>query len=405
MSQLNVGKIVASTGLQLPSFTSGNRPAGSEGLIIYNTTTKSIEGYFSGGWYPIAGGGYETVQVKAWGAGGGSGSQQRSNTNYHTNDASYYVKEGGSGGFVQASFLIQGNTTLIVSPGGGGRGALLNGNPSSAPGGFNGGGTSTYTTYDAGAGGGGYSGIFIGSKTQENAVLIAPGGGGGAGGPGYPGNSSDKGNGGGGIGSSTGSGQNGTTGYNNVTVASGGGTTSGGAGGGAGGANGATAGGPGSALQGGDAIYVGNVWGSGGGGGGGWYGGGGGSNDGTAWTGGGGGSGSAFVRESGIGTVPTNSDIPSVNYLSHSYGLQTYGSWGDGKTYGSYQSMRGPVGTLDPQYPGDGVAFGGAFRIITAGGPAGYDGGAGFISIKIGNGPWVGYGFRGGSDYTLTIGA
>jgi hypothetical protein len=404
MSQLNVGKIVASTGVQLPSFTSGSRPAGTEGLLIYNTTTKSIEGYFSGGWYPIAGGGYETVQVKAWGAGGGSGSQQRGSTSYHTN-TEYWVKEGGAGGYVQASFYIQGGTTLLVSPGGGGRGALLDGNPSSATGGFNGGGASTYTGNDAGAGGGGYSGIFLSSKSQANAILIAPGGGGGSGGPGYPGNSSDKGNGGGGIGSSTGSGQNGTTGFSNLAVAGGGGTTAGGTAGAGGGSYGATAGAAGSALQGANAVYAGNAWGSGGGGGGGWYGGGSGGNDGTAWTGGGGGAGSAFVRESGISTTPSNSDIPQVNYISHSFGLQNYGQWGNGVAVGSYQSMRGPVGTSDPQYPGDLVAYGGAFRLINQGGPAGYDGGHGYISIKVGNGPWVGYGFRGGSDYTLTIGA
>lgn len=410
MSQLNVGKVVASTGLQLPTFTSGTRPAGSEGLLIYNSTTKSIEGYFGTGWYPIAGGGYDLVQVKAWGAGGGSGTQNRASTSYHTN--TYYgIKEGGAGGFVQATFFIQGGTSLIISPGGGGKAGLAAGNPSDAAGGFNGGGGGTYTTYDASGGGGGYSGIFIGSKTQENAILIAPGGGGGAGGPGYPAGSNDQANGGGGIYNNDGTGNFGTraNGYH-VANAGGGSTTAGGQAGtssataaGQTGGNGAA----GSALQGANAVHWRNVWGSGGGGGGGYYGGGSGSNDGNSWSGGGGGAGSAFVRESGISAIPTNSDLPAITYGSHSYGLQTYGALGDGSTTG-YNSMRTPVGRDETVYgtdiAGNNIAEGGRFRLINQGGPAGFDGGHGLIAIKIGYGPWVSYGYNNSVDYSITIG-
>ena len=287
----------------------------------------------------------------------------------------------------------------MFNVGQGGRGALIGGNPSDAFGGYNGGGGGTYSTYDASGGGGGYTGVFVASKTQANALVIAPGGGGGGGGPGYPGNSADKANGGGGITNSSGVGNNGTTGYTGGTTAGGGGTTAGGAGG-PGGAS--QPGAAGSALQGANAVHHRNVWGSGGGGGGGWYGGGSGANDGTAWSGGGGGAGSAFVRESGIATSPTNSDIVAVEYVAHSFGLQTFGQWGNGTAPGGYESMRMPVGTGDSNYPGNNIGYGGAFRLINQGGPSGYNGENGAIVYRIAGGAWTTILYS-GSDVTITI--
>jgi hypothetical protein len=128
----------------------------------------------------------KVFDFKIWGAGGGGGSQNRAGTGYLTTQ-NYYVKEGGAGGFVSASFKVLVGTSLVFSVGQGGKGGLQAGNPSSAVGGYNGGGGSTYTTYDCGAGGGGFSGVFVTSKSQATALVIAPGGGGAAGGPGYPG--------------------------------------------------------------------------------------------------------------------------------------------------------------------------------------------------------------------------
>lgn len=404
MSNINVGTVTLTSGLRLPSFTNSNRPTGIEGLMIYNSEKQTIQAYISGQWSDVGGGGKKLVEFKLWGAGGGSGSQQRNGTSYHTNTF-YNVKEGGAGGFVTASFNIASGTSLVLSVGGGGRGGLIGGNPSDAQGGYNGGGGGSYTTYDASGGGGGYTGVFIGTKTQTNAIAIAPGGGGGGGGPGYPASSNDEANGGGGIATTTGTGNAGRRAYGYHVANAGGGTpTSGGVGGDSsapeanqGGGDGAA----GSALQGGNAVHHRNAWGSGGGGGGGWYGGGSGSNDGNSWSGGGGGVGSAFVRESGIATTPTNTDIVAVEYVNHTFGLQTYGAWGNGSTPG-YGSMRMPVGTGDANYPGNSVAYGGAFRLINQGGPSGYNGENGAIVYRIAGGAWTTVSFT-GSDTTIIV--
>lgn len=353
----------------------------TEGAIYYNTNTTSLRIRQAGGWKDV----YtppKVLEFKIWGAGGGSGSQQRGGTQYRT--STYYpVKQGGAGGFIYAKFEIDPTNiaSLILSVGGPGRGALQQGNPSSASGGFNGGGNSTYSSNDAGGGGGGYSGVFITSKTQANALAISPGGGGGAGGPGYPSNTDDQANGGGGINSSNGTGNNGARNYGYFTAVAGGGTpTSGGAGGNASVSDGD--GNSGSALTGGNANYYGNAWGAGGGGGGGWFGGGSGANDGNSWSGGGGGAGSAFVRGSGI-TYNTdgNSIIAGATYVSHTFYTEGFGS-----DNGTYNAMRVPQGTSDPQYPGGNVAYGGDFNTSP---PNGLDGYSGAISYRINSGAWI----------------
>jgi len=224
--------------------------------------------------------------IMVWGGGGGG-------------DASGIA--GGGGGFITGTFAYSSTgTDLIVSVGQGG------------PKGVKGG---------SGGGGGGYSGLFLGSKTHGNTLIIA--GGGGGGGDGYAG----------GVGGGTTGGSTSTTG--------GGGTQS------AGGAvsAGNTVNGPqptaGSALQGGNggaeeagfhtasAFNGGGTGGaepggyqSGGGGGGGYYGGGGGQagNSGTVGYGGGGGSSyhnatyvSSVTNTSGTSTGPgyTGTNYPS----------------------------------------------------------------------------------------------
>lgn len=365
--------------LVLPVATSDSGT--TEGAIYYNNSTNALRIRQSSGWKDV----YTpptTIEFKIWGAGGGSGSQQRGGSQYRT--TTYYpVKTGGAGGFVYAKFEIDTDSvsSLIASVGNGGGGGLLAGNPSSAGGGFNGGGDSTYSSNDAGGGGGGYSGIFVSSKSQPNALVISPGGGGGAGGPGYPANTSDQANGGGGINSSNGTGNNGARNYGYFSAVAGGGTpTAGGAGGDASASNGD--GNPGSALQGGNANYYGNSWGSGGGGGGGWFGGGSGANDSNSWSGGGGGAGSAFVRGSGITyNAEGNTTIGGITYVAHTFYTEPFGS--DNSTY---NGMRVPQGTADPQYPGGGVAYGGDFNTSP---PNGITGGSGAIVYRINSGNWV----------------
>jgi len=401
MSTINVGTVTLSNGLILPSFTTATRPVGVEGLMIYNTTEKAIQAYIAGTWSNVGSGGKKTVEFKVWGAGGGGGSQNRTTSSYLTT-TEYYVKQGGAGGFVTASFKVASGTQLVFSVGQGGRGALQASNPSSSLGGYNGGGNGSYSSYDASGGGGGYSGVFIGTKIQSNALVIAPGGGGGGGGPGYPGNGNDQGNGGGGILSGDGTGNKGALNFSGTSNAGGGTPNAGGIAGAGGGSYGAVAGAAGAALQGANAVYSGNVWGSGGGGGGGWYGGGSGAGDGNAWTGGGGGAGSAFVRSSGIPTTPSNTPLTPVEYNSHSYGLQDYGKYGNGVVYGSYNAMRGPAGTSDLQYPGNDIGYGATMILTSSVGAAAYNGNNGAIVYRIDGGVWTVINYS-GADVTITI--
>ena len=398
MSFGSSGNCSFSGGITLPQFPEASRPTGvANGTLILNSDSQAMEIYVDGEWKQIGGGAGKLVEFKVWGAGGGSGTQNRASNSYHTNTF-YNVKEGGAGGYVTASYTIASGTSLILSPGRQGRGGLLDGNPSDARTSFNGGGGGTYTSYDASASGGGYSGVFVGaSKTQSSALIIAPGGGGGAGGPGYPANGNDQANGGGGIANVNGTGNAGARAYGTHVADAGGGTpTSGGVGGDA-----ANDGAAGSSLTGANAVHHRNVWGSGGGGGGGWYGGGSGAGDGNSWSGGGGGAGSAFVRGSGIPTSPSNEPFTVAEYVTHTYGIQNYGQWGDGSSPG-YNSMRKPVGTGDAQYPGNDVGYGGSFRIITSGGPSGYDGGHGAIVYRIDGGSWITVTYT-GSDVTITL--
>ena len=356
-----------------------------------------------------------TVEFLLFGAGGGSGTSNRTSTPYRTNNY-YRVKEGGAGGVVYASYDIKSGTQLNLSVGGGGQGGMLSGNPSSASGGYNGGGTGTFTQNDCSGGGGGYSGIFLASigKSQSGAIAISPGGGGGGGGPGHPRSPEDQANGGGGI-TSTGIGNNGTR-QNSPTafiaVAGGGGLTSGGVGGDASVSNGDGA--AGSLLSGANSVYYNNAWGGGGAGGGGWFGGGSGANDGSDWSGGGGAAGSAFVRGSGnTYTAAGNGSLNEVTYKTHTFYPQTYGTYGDGTNPsfgpisgemspgGVLNSMRMPVQTTNPQYPGSNVAYGGAFRNSTSD-PSGYNGGNGAIVYRVNGGAWQTVSYT-GSDTTITV--
>lgn len=339
------------------------------------------------------------VDFYIWGGGGGSGSQQKTGTTYWT-FTQFYVKEGGAGGFVAARYAFTPGTQLLFSVGGGGRGGLIQGSGTRASGGYNGGGSGGNSTNDNAGAGGGYSGVFLNSigKNQTGAILISPGGGGGGGGPGVPGNSWDRACGGGGIGASNdGTGNYGASPYSIDGGLASPGTPSFAGGGGQGGQS--QRGDTGGALGGGSG-YNGGAWGGGGGGGGGYYGGGGGAGDGSAYSGGGGGSGGAFVRSSGLPTDQLGgTTLSNVTYISHSFGIQQYGRWGDGSRQGDYNSMRMPVGTTVDRYPGGTVGYGGAFNTTPA---QGLDGGNGAIAYRVNNGDWQLVSFT-GSDVIITV--
>lgn len=199
------------------------------------------------------------------GGGGGSGSRNVS---------------GSSGGLSQGTFtFLEGETYKLIVGESGGDGALI-GNDGTALGGFPGGGDapSSGTSFNRSGAGGGYTGLFINSVTQANAILIAGGGGGSTGDPGYGGS-------GGGIEGASGSNQ-----FDSGRFGKGG-TQS------AGGASGTT----GIAGESGSSLKGGNGGGRGGGGGGGYFGGGGGANTGP----GSGGGGSGYLHPTLLSNATT----------------------------------------------------------------------------------------------------
>ena len=131
--------------------------------------------------------GVQRIFADMWGGAGGGGSGES------------YSDSGGAGGFASGNINIFGMSTLIFQVGqGGGKTGTSGGSTGTAypNGGAN---TAGRTNYNSG-GGGGYTGIFNGSVSQANCLLLAGGGGGAGGhggGTGTSGNSGSGGNGGG----------------------------------------------------------------------------------------------------------------------------------------------------------------------------------------------------------------
>jgi len=194
--------------------------------------------------------GIEQIKIKVWGAGGAG------------RTGSYDNGSGGSGGYAEAYLIVEPGAQLVVVVGSGGAFGADDGGVGGWPDGGYG------TKGDAsGGGGGGLTGVFLGTVSRENALIIAGSGGGG----GY-----QSGGAGGGYEGNPGGGQGGRPGTQ----------TTGGTG---------TAGGDGAALQGGNGSgerLGGRSDGSGGGAG--YFGGEGGFDDAR-----GGGGGSGFIRPNG----------------------------------------------------------------------------------------------------------
>jgi hypothetical protein len=171
----NTATTESSNIITLPSGTTAERPqAAPNGAVRYNTTLGLVEVYNNNGWYDITNGNfaldavpttYNTgVFVRLWGAGGGGGRPGGWNQG----------AEGGAGGHTWGWLTgLTAGQTLILQVGGGGQ---LGGTTSAFPGGGTviGGGDNRY-----GSAGGGYTGLFLGSVSQANAIMIAGGGGGG----------------------------------------------------------------------------------------------------------------------------------------------------------------------------------------------------------------------------------
>ena len=146
-SVLRVDQVETTTGSKIADFSSGR-------LKIWDGTAyQSI---------PLS---TSTLYVQLWAAGGGGG----------TPGGWSYGANGGGGGYAAGElFGVASGTTLILQVGEGG---LVNGGRVS----FGGGGQANRTGGDNryGSNGGGYTGLFLGSVSYANSMLIAGGGGGG----------------------------------------------------------------------------------------------------------------------------------------------------------------------------------------------------------------------------------
>ena len=111
------------------------------------------------------------LQLEAWGAGGGGTRNSQG-------------PSGGAGGYASGVYIFRAGTTYNVIVGGAGEGGSETPDNNNAYNAYNTGagnvGALTAHVQD-GAGGGGYTGIFGGTISQANALIIAGGGGGGAG--------------------------------------------------------------------------------------------------------------------------------------------------------------------------------------------------------------------------------
>ena len=150
--------------ITLPTGTTVQRPGTlSTGMIRTNTTLGRLESYNGSAWAKTNDN--TGIYVYLWGAGGGGG----------TVGGWSFGAPGGGGGFSYGQLVdLDPGTSLILVVGGGG---AVNASTNA----FGGGGKASTNLSDNryGSGGGGYTGLFLGSVTQANSILIAGGGGGG----------------------------------------------------------------------------------------------------------------------------------------------------------------------------------------------------------------------------------
>ena len=240
--------------------------SGSTTTTVDFTKLSTYSNFITGRTYTITAN--ANIGTKIYAVGGGGGTD------------TYRQSPGGSGGAAQGTFSFEQGKTYKLIVGGGAIGATDG--YGRATGGYGGGGNgsaaiATYATgpREVSGGGGGYTGLFLNSVSQTNAILIAGGGGGGANDPAFGG---------------SGGGLTGGNGSNAPSRGGTGGTQS----------SGGTGGSSGSALKGGSGTAA--------GGGGGYFGGGGGYYSGGLADGAGGG-GSGYINSTSI----TNGSFDATN--------------------------------------------------------------------------------------------
>lgn len=281
------------------------------------------------------------VEFKLWGAAGGR---------------SHNMYQGGPGGAATGSFYIPAGTVLKIVAGQRGASYAFTSTAPAHPGG----GTiaHTYGGSTSPGMGGGYSGVFVGSITQANALLIAGGGGGG----GYAGN--------GGPGGGVEGDRAHLVAFERTTHGFGGTQSAGGAGGSGSGYSLQVGGGAGGALQGGAGLGPQADGFSGAGGGGGYFGGGAGAAE-NSRAGGGGGGGSGFRNTSPPAGIV---HVTSALYLG---------------TYNSSSPSPGNGADPDRGHAGNNNA---AESLITGG----------RVLLRVDGGPWLAFG-PSGAEHTYTV--
>lgn len=113
MSQLNVGKVnVTGDGVQYPQYTNSNRPAGTTGLVIYNTSESKLQVYTGSEWESVGaddevvGAGTEGTPIARGNRSQRPGNDStwnrdatiRYNTETTTHESYFDVSQSGSGG-------------------------------------------------------------------------------------------------------------------------------------------------------------------------------------------------------------------------------------------------------------------------------------------------------------------
>lgn len=297
MATLQTTTLSSTVPLGLPSGTTAQRPTSPvNGMMRFNTSIGIVEVYVNGVWMDLASGvSVGGMLVELWGAGGG-GSAAGGWT---------YGSDGGGGGYTWGYLtgLTPGESLVLIVGQGGVNYGTTNMFGGGAPSSTNG------TDNRYGGAGGGLTGIFRGSYTYGNALMIA--GGGGAGGCSRAGNGNIGGAGGGYTGQDGVSPYDGKTGYRGI----GGSQTAAGA---AASSDSANAGNQQGQLQGGSCRV--NSYG-GAGGGGYWGGSAGGYSESNTMGGGGGGSG--YIHPTFVingGTMMGNYRTAAVTVSGQTYG-------------------------------------------------------------------------------------
>ena len=149
MSTLNVARVILSSGLKLPEYTTANLPAGELGLMVYDSTDKKIK-VFDGGWNSL-----DSSPLVA--TGGSATTANGFKTHVFTGDSAFTVTAAGTA------------EVLVVAGGGGGGGSHQGG------GGGGAGGLVYHPSkyfpvgsYGVTIGGGGQGGRYYGGSTTGN---------------------------------------------------------------------------------------------------------------------------------------------------------------------------------------------------------------------------------------------